>query len=425
MKVLQISTEDNSGGASRSAYRLHQAMLQENVDCDMRVLTHQTANSRVTGGRAPRTFLQKVQGRLTQKLRQFSNRNWHTNNPILHSFGEVSGGIVSELNHCRAEVLNLHWVPKLLSIQDIGLLQKPIVWTLHDMWPFCGGEHYTSDFAEARFRVGYQEGNRPEGERGPDLNRKAWQEKRQAWQGQTFTFVSPSRWLAECVKNSALFQSRKISTHVIANPLDTEHIWRPVPKLAARQLLGLSANKKYLLAGSAGGMSHNKGEDLLPQLMAQLEAAAPGEIELLIFGRHHPVATEQWPSKVHWMGFVRDDAVMAMMYSAADAMIVPSRQDNLPNTAIEAQACGTPVVAFDLGGLPDIIEHQRTGWLASPFDIQSLAKGVLWMLQDAERIATLSAASRSSALQRYSPTVVVRQYCNVYAEAIHQARRAS
>ena len=116
---------------------------------------------------------------------------------------------------------------------------------------------------------------------------------------------------------------------------------------------------------------------------------------------------------------------MAMMYSAADAMIVPSRQDNLPNTAIEAQACGTPVVAFDLGGLPDIIEHQRTGWLASPFDIQSLAKGVLWMLQDAERIATLSAASRSSALQRYSPTVVVRQYCNVYAEAIHQARRAS
>ena len=423
MKVLQISTEDNSGGASRSAYRLHQALLQENVDCDMRVLTHQTANSRVIGGRAPRTFMQKVQGRLEQKLREFSTRNWHTDNPILHSFGQMSGGIVDELNQCNADILNLHWVSKLLSIGDIGRIQKPIVWTLHDMWPFCGGEHYTPDFADARFRVGYQENNRPTSERGPDLNRRAWQEKREAWQDQAFTFVSPSQWLAECVENSALFNDRKISTHVIANPLDTEHVWRPIPKLGARQLLGLSPDKRYLLAGSAGGMSYNKGEDLLPQLMAQLEGVAPGEIELLIFGRYQPTATENWPCKVHWMGFVRDDAVMAMMYSAVDVMIVPSRQDNLPNTAIEAQACGTPVAAFNLGGLPDIIEHEQTGWLAPPFEVENLAKGVLWMLQDATRIATLSEASRILALKRYSPSAVVRQYLNVYDQTLRAYRR--
>lgn len=422
MKVLQVSTEDNSGGASRSAYRLHQALLQENIDCNMRVLTHQTANSRVIAGRAPRTFKQKVQAKLEEKLQAFTNRKWHTDNPVLHSFGQASAGIVSELNSASADVLNLHWVPKLLSIRDIGRLQKPIVWTLHDMWPFCGGEHYTPDFVEARFRAGYLEGNRPATECGPDLNREAWLAKRQAWQALNFVFVSPSRWMAGCVENSALFRDKKMSSYVIANPLDTEELWRPIPKLLARQRLGLAPEKKYVLAGSAGGMAQNKGEDLLPHLMAQLNSAAAGMIELLIFGRYQAAANEQWPCKVHWLGSVRDDAVMATIYSAADVMIVPSRQDNLPNTAVEAQACGTPVAAFQLGGLPDIVDHEKTGWLAPPFEIENMAKGVLWMLQSPEITATLSNQSRELALKRYSPAVVVKQYCDVYAEAIRLHR---
>jgi glycosyltransferase involved in cell wall biosynthesis len=422
LKVLQVSTEDNSGGASRSAYRLHQALLQENVECDMRVLTHQTANSRVTSGRAPRTLKQKIQARFQEKLHAFKNRNWHTDNPILHSFGQASAGIVSELNCAGADVLNLHWVPKLLSISDIGQLQKPIVWTLHDMWPFCGGEHYTPDFVNARFRTGYSEGNRPATERGPDLNREAWLAKRRAWKALNLSFVSPSRWMAECVENSALFRDQKIRSYVIANPLDTEEVWRPFPKLAARKRLGLAPEKKYVLAGSAGGMAQNKGEDLLPLLMAKLEAIAPDTIELLIFGRYQPTANEQWPCKVHWLGAVRDDAVMATIYSAADVMIVPSRQDNLPNTAVEAQACGTPVAAFRLGGLPDIVEHEKTGWLAPPFEIENMAKGIFWMMQDADKIAMLSGQSRALALRRYSPAVVVKQYCDVYEEAIELSR---
>ena len=169
-------------------------------------------------------------------------------------------------------------------------------------------------------------------------------------------------------------------------------------------------------------MAQNKGEDLLPHLMAQLNSAAAGMIELLIFGRYQAAANEQWPCKVHWLGSVRDDAVMATIYSAADVMIVPSRQDNLPNTAVEAQACGTPVAAFQLGGLPDIVDHEKTGWLAPPFEIENMAKGVLWMLQSPEITATLSNQSRELALKRYSPAVVVKQYCDVYAEAIRLHR---
>ncbi len=177
LKVWQLSTEDNSGGASRAAYRLHQALLQGQVDSMMRVLTHQTANSKVIAGRSARTLTQKVRARFEQKLWDFSTRNWKTDNPILHSFGRVSANIVDELNESDATVLNLHWISKLLSIEDIGRIQKPMVWTLHDMWPLCGGEHHTANVVDARFRVGYGPNNRPPGERGPDLNRQAWEAK--------------------------------------------------------------------------------------------------------------------------------------------------------------------------------------------------------------------------------------------------------
>ena len=246
MNVLQISTEDNTGGASRSAYRLHQAMLQQNVDCEMRVLTHQTANSRVAAGRAPRSFKQKVQVRLEQKIREFTNRNWHTDNPIVHSFGQQSAGIVDELNGSDADVLNLHWVPKLLSITDIGQLQKPIVWTLHDMWPFCGGEHYTPDFSEARFRVGYLEGNRPATERGPDLNRQAWEAKRFAWRNQNFIFSFPVERSAKPLDGRVCRKQRFVSRskdQVIRNCKSARYrtFVAPHPKACCAATLGFSA----------------------------------------------------------------------------------------------------------------------------------------------------------------------------------------
>ena len=418
LKVWQLSTEDNSGGASRAAYRLHQALLQERFDSTMRVLTHQTANSKVVAGRSPRTLRQKVAARLEQKLWDFSIRKWHTENPILHSFGRISANIVDELNQSEADVLNLHWISKLLSIEDIGRIKKPMVWTLHDMWPLCGGEHHTANTPEARFRIGYTPNNRPRSERGPDLNLQAWEAKRLAWQGQKFVMVAPSQWMAGCIEQSLLFRDKKISTHVIPNPLDTERIWRPIPKAVARRLLGLDEHKIYVLAGSAGGMAHIKGEDLLPKIMAKVESLAPNSIELVVFGQAQPFAGSHWPCRVHWMGSVTDDSVMATIYSAVDVMIVPSRQDNLPNTAVEAHSCGTPVAAFDLGGLPDIVEHMKTGWLAPPFDVDNLAAGILWLVQDLDRRLSLSERARSSALSRYSPAVIAKQYCEAYDEAI-------
>jgi glycosyltransferase involved in cell wall biosynthesis len=415
MKILHLSTDDFSGGASRAAYRLHTALLQHGIDSTMRVLSHQTANDKVVAGRAPRTFIEKVKGRIHKKIRQFTERHWKTDNLIMHSFGLESAGIVDEINRCDADVVNLHWIVNLLSIEDIGNIRKPIVWTLHDMWAFCGGEHVADDDKASRFRVGYLPDNRPAGESGPDLNRQAWESKKKCWVDQTFNIVTPGHWMAGCVKDSVLF--REASITVLPNPIEMEHLWRPLPKDFARRVLGLDQNKKYVLSGSAGGMPHLKGEDLLKHAMARVVASQSDNIELLIFGQYQPVIPHGWPCKVHWLGPVRDDHVMTLIYSAADVMVVPSRVDNLPNTAIEAHACGVPVAAFNIGGLPDIVDHQQSGWLAPAFDTDKLAEGILWILHDQGKWDQLSTHARKIALEKFSPKVVIQQYMKVYEQA--------
>ncbi len=415
MNILQLSTDDFSGGASRAAYRLHQALCAQGLDSRMRVLVHQTANARVIAGRGPRSFEQKVRDRVARVLRDRRARQFRTDNLILHSYGQVSAGLVGEINASPADVLNLHWIVNLLSVEDIGRLRKPIVWTLHDMWAFCGGEHYAPDNVGARFGHGYLNDNRPAGEHGPDLNREAWERKRRAWADQSFQIVAPSRWMAGCVRDSVLFRNTPV--RVIPNPIEMEQLWRPLSKRFAHAALGLDPNKQYVLSGSAGGSPHLKGEDLLLKAMARVAAARGQEIEILIFGQFRPLHDQDWPCRVHWLGPVRDDHVMATIYSACDLMVVPSRQDNLPNTAVEANACGAPVVGFEIGGLPDIVSHQESGWLARAFDTDMLGDGILWMLSDPQRLAKLSAQARKIALARYSGQAVTQQYLQVYEEA--------
>ncbi len=419
MKVWQLSSDDFSGGAQRAAYRLHSALLHSQTDSVMRVLTHQTNNDRVIAGRASRNVKQKIEARLQRLWLEHRTRRFKTENRIMHSFGEISAGLVAELNQCDADVLNLHWITQLLSIKDIGRLKKPLVWTFHDMWAFCGGEHVVPDHADSRFRVGYHHDNRPNGEAGPDLNRAAWEVKRAAWASKKIRVVTPSRWMAKCVQESILFRDAPV--HVIPNPLEMQHLWRPLPKAHAKAALGLDPSKRFILAGSAGGMPHLKGEDLLREALAHVVAKSAGhltEVELLIFGQYQPVTKVDWPCPVHWLGPIRDDHVLTIAYAAADVMVVPSRQDNLPNTAVEAQACGIPVAAFSIGGLPDIVQHQETGWLAPAFDTHDLATGILWILDDVNRWKVLSESARTRALNTYADNIIAEQYQEVYEASL-------
>lgn len=234
--------------------------------------------------------------------------------------------------------------------------------------------------------------------------------------------VTPSRWLADCAKQSVLMRDWPIT--VIPNTIDAE-VWQPVNKGLARQLLHLPPDIPLLLFGAVGGAQDpRKGFDLLQAALDHLRGQLPG-LELVVFGQLAPKVPVDIGFPVHYTGHLHDDVSLRLLYSAADALVIPSRQDNLPNTGVEAHACGTPVVAFDTCGLPDILVHKKTGYLAKAFDPVDLAKGLRWVLDDTTRHAALSQAARIRAVQLWSYEVVSPLYLHAYDSVISRNKSIS
>jgi glycosyltransferase involved in cell wall biosynthesis len=255
------------------------------------------------------------------------------------------------------------------------------------------------------------------GERGPDLNRIAWQAERRVWANQRVMIVCPSQGLARCARESVLFN--KVPLHVIPSPIDTNFPWRPIPRDSPRGALGLPEKPKLIRMGAEAGVSDpRKGGDLFHAGIEQVLAKESGTIELVIFGLRTPTGPNRWPCKVQRLGAVRDDRVLALAYSAADVMVVPSRHDNLTNTALEAQPCGTPLVAFNSTGLPDVVGHKETGYLAEPYSADDLAEGIRWVLGDRARQRGLSRLSGERAVTLFGNDAVARRYAALYEQLI-------
>lgn len=409
MKVIQINYSDISGGAARAAYRIHHALRESGVDSRMWV------NSATAGDwtvQCPEGKVDRVLAKLRPSIGVLPNKLLRTGNPIIHSSSWLPSDWVQKINSSDADLVHLHWVAaEMLSIADIGSIKKPVVWTLHDMWAFCGAEHYTEEF---RWKEGYKSNNRPVYEFGIDLNRWTWERKKKHWQ-KPMHMVTPSRWLGRCVSESKLMAEWPVS--VIANALDVGK-WKPVDQSLARALLHLPADVPLLLFGAmGGGKDPRKGYDLLLRALKQVLSTIP-ELELIVFGQLSPEHPSDLGAPVHYTGPLYDDVTLQLLYSAADVMVIPSRQDNLPNTGKEALACGTPVVAFNTCGLPDIVEHERTGYLAQAFDVEDLANGIQWVLADNVRLEKLGHNARQRAVEKFAYPVVAAQYRQVYEDII-------
>jgi len=414
MKSLLLNTSDIWGGAARAAYRIHNALRYIGVDSKMCV-NHMTAGDWTVEG--PQSKLAKLAVRIRPQVGSLLTKTLKTDNSIIHSPSVIPSNWSKYLNTSDADVVHLHWVNReMLSIADIGRIHKPVVWTLHDMWVFCGAEHYTEDF---RWRDGYTRDNRPSYESGFDLNRWTWKRKRKHWK-YPMHIVTPSRWLADCVRESALMGDWPVQ--VVHNAIDTD-TWQPVDKGLARQILHFPPDVPLLLFGAIGGTCDpRKGFDLLRNALQHLDGQLPG-LELVILGQLAPRQSENLGFPVHYTGYMHDDVSLRLLYSAVDALVIPSRQENLPNAGVEALSCGTPVVAFDTCGLPDIVKHKQTGYLAKAFDIIDLAIGIRWVLQaqveneEPGKLTWLGKNSRHDAVTRFSNSVVAEQYLQVYRMA--------
>jgi glycosyltransferase involved in cell wall biosynthesis len=400
MKVVHLNSSDAIGGAARAAHRIHHAVRGAGVDSKLVVNRAILSDPTVAG---PVT----APGRLLGKARRLVAAPWQSllrgGSPGLHSPACVPSRWASGLNASGADVVHLHWINgEMMSIADIGRLTKPTVWTLHDMWAFCGAEHYTDG---VRYREGYSAANRPPCESGFDLDRWTWLRKQRHWQ-RPFQIVTPSRWLAGCVKQSALFGDWPVT--VIPNPIDTA-AWKPTDKRLARQTLNLPPEAPILLFGALGGDEDpRKGFDLLRYALQHLQGRVHG-LELLVFGQLAPTQQTPLGFPVRHTGYLHDDEKLRLLYSAADAVAVPSRLETFGQTASEA----------------DIVAHRETGYLATPFDVQDLAAGIEWVLGATQSGPGLGSAARDRACRLWDSPVVARHYTELYARAMSTAAVSS
>ena len=413
MKIFQLSYSDLNGGAARAAYRIHDSLCNIGIASQMLVNVASSSNQTV---QCPTSMMAKLIVRIRPQLASPLRRLLRTGNPIIHSPALLPSRWPELLNASDADLIHLHWLQyEMLSISDIARISKPIVWTLHDMWAFCGAEHYTLD---QRWRDGYLRDNRPPHESGFDLNRYTWLRKRKHWRT-PLRIVCPSEWLASCARTSVLMHDWPVA--VVPYPIDTSR-WKPIEKRQARRLFGLPQDCPLLLFGAiGGGTDPRKGIDLLLAALAYLRNdPAMQDLQLVVFGQHATQAQHHLDFPVHYIGHMHDDVSLCALYSASDVFILPSRQDNLPNTGLEAHACATPVVGFNIGGLPDIVDDRITGALAHPFDPRSLAASIHWVLEDPQRRRKLGTAARQRAKRLWNPPRVAGLYAQLYKEAIEE-----
>jgi len=395
LRVLHLSTYSRGGGAARAASAVDRALTSVGVE------------SRLVSAHGPRFVAAKNADRLLWHLQRSPLESWRS--PA--RFGSLSA---REINRSSADIINLHWVTDgFLSIEQIGKIDKPVVMSLYDMWAFCGTEHYGVDSPTARWRTGYTSANRPAMDTGWDIDRDAWQRKRDAWPG--FHIVPASTWLTEAARHSALFESWPLTR--IPHPVDPV-TFQPLDKQQARAALGLDPKRPTIaFLASAGITDTRKGFDLLADALTRLpnQSDIP---QILLVGPTPGPSALPGQVDVRAIGNAPDDASLVRAYCAADVLAVPSREDNMPLTAMEAQMCGRPVVAFDIGGLPDIVQHESTGYLAGPFDTRDFARGLERALDDARTAGNWGQRARERAERTWGFTPVAQQYLDVYQQVL-------
>ena len=421
MKILQISTSDVTGGAAIACHRLTKGLRRAGEVCDMLVRFKTTSEDHIHSIWSDATHDPWQQHfPLFDIVRDYYINNQRTEMSNTLFSLSYSGYDLSDLDLVRkADVINLHWVVDFQSpqtIAKIAALGKPIIWTLHDQWPFTGGCHYSAGCTKYRSDCSSC----------PQLSGDVFnvtsalvKDKAYFFKNTPITIVTPSLWLSECARESAVFRTHRIET--IPNSLDTD-IFNPIEKETARKNLGLQAKGLILLFGSENGNEKRKGfKELLSAIRTCMESkefsqmARDREIIVICFGQP---ARELETSgiKVIPLGILQTDDQLRNAYCAADIFILPSLDDNLPNTMLESMSCGTPVISFNVGGMPDVIINDQTGLTVPANDTKALGNAIVSLCRDSKKRVFMSHNCRTKMVDHYSLEVQARNYLALYSD---------
>ena len=420
MKILLIGKHSKTGGAAIASTRLLEALKEKQVDVNMLVQE---------GGEEEEGIFSTTKGvvkrwinlfRFILERLVFLRQERSKSIRFLFSLANTGESIIRNRHVIEADVIHLHWINagflSLKSLKELFHLGKPVVWTFHDMWPFTGGCHYALDCKEYTRECGQCPYLKKPGK--GDLSHRIWRKKEQLFRNSKVTVITPSSWLKECVRASSLLHHWEVVT--IHNPIDHER-FKPVEREEACRNLGLDPSKKYILFGAATMKNVLKGFNYFLEAVGTIagEPDTVEDVEILLFGKTGGDVAQSFPLKTRNIAFVQSIQTIVELYSVAHLFVIPSLQDNLPNTIIESMLCGTPVVGFRTGGIPEMIEHRVNGYLAKCKSSTDLAKGMRWVLSS-DSYEKLSAETRNIALKRFSKDRSVEMHLDLYRNIVNR-----
>ena len=416
MKVLILSTFESIGGAAIAAKRLMEALVRSGLDVEMLVRDKQTDDSKVISINT--SYWCKIWNKILFYWERFiiylfnkQKRSTLFRVSIANAGHDISSHPLVQ----EADIIHLHWINQsflsLGDIESLGKSGKPIVWTMHDMWPCTGICHHARDcqnyYSLCKSCFFLKSDRR-------DLSTYVFNKKVRLYERMNITFVGCSVWLAQRAQQSYLLRDKQIES--IPNPIDVA-VFKPAKQRNMRQLLGLPLDKKLLLFGALNVTDERKGVQFLIEALNSFTDLS--KIDLVIFGKVKKEIEDMFPVVIHSMGYISNENEIVNIYNAVDLFVTSSLEENLPNTIMEALACGIPCVGFHVGGIPEMIDHKENGYVAKYMDASDLALGIQWILDNKEN-RDLSNACIRKVHEVYKDSVVALKYKLLYEELYSQ-----
>jgi glycosyltransferase involved in cell wall biosynthesis len=413
MKILFVNAVPNRGGAAKAARRIAAAVQAQGHEvCYLTIQQGLIPLDSLDGEPGVAAKLDLTFRKIAERLPAFVARRSIQN--VQFSCPPFRSDASDAINRASADVVNLHWVNYgQVSPEGLAAIRAPVVWTLHDMWPFTGGCHHSLDcerYTESCGACPILSSQNTE-----DLSYRLWQRKRDAWRRRAINVVTPSHWLAECARRSSLFSA--MPTRVIPNPVDLR-TFSPGDKCEARQKLGLPPDVPIVLFAAQKALENAaKGYSYLKAAMRDLQADSR-TVHLAVLGSGKQGTSVRDPFPIHFLGYKTNEAEIVSAYRSADVFVLPSICENLPNTIGEALACGIPCVAFSVGGIPDMIVPNENGYLARPFDVPDLRRALEDCLAASANSVDFGMMARRRAETMFDAAKIGKAYVEEFISAV-------
>jgi len=415
MRVVHISASDQRGGAALACLRLHKALRAIGTDSSLIVERKSSGDHDVeVVAPFPSEDSPRYRSRLVQRKYVDENRTNISNTHF--SLLTADMDISTHPLIAKADVIHLHWIASMQTpagVHRLLKLDKPVVWTLHDQEPFTGGCHYSAGCRgfEGTCSACPQLKEDPFG-----LPAAVLLDKLALLRDKNLTVTTSSEWMSREARSSSLFRSMP-HIQVVPNGIDP-HVFRPSDQAAARTKLGLPLDGAFVLCGAEQWDESRKGLASLPSLIAKVvshEQINATDVRVMCVGEV-PSTLSTSGTALLQLGHLANENDMALAYAAADVFVHLSREDNSPNMILESLSCGTCVVAYAAGGIPEIVHDGINGRLVTVGDEQAMAAALVEVLADGELRRNMGRQARELIQRDHSSTLQADRFSHLYQD---------